>query len=167
MSKQSQANLARKGKVDNFILKTDFDEKFRKINIKVTSNKTKLVKVDKKLTDHITSYTKLIYVITEVKLISTKGLRKDLINGYSVFSGAKYFIEVWSQNFVFQSLYGCFTALANDNTVTGWISKGFSNNIIKLPTTSSYILYPELTCTNDKIRVRFFLNGSLKQEKMT
>ena len=31
------------------MLKTDFDEKLRKFNIKVTSNKTELVEFDKKL----------------------------------------------------------------------------------------------------------------------
>ena len=47
---------------------------------------------EKKLNDHITSYEKLLSGLLEkVKLISTKGLTKDLINGYGILNGAKYF----------------------------------------------------------------------------
>ena len=60
-----------------------------------------------KLTDIITSYTKLINNLSaKFKLISTKGLTKDLINGYSIYNGAKYFAEDDSQNhFASQPLY--------------------------------------------------------------
>ena len=38
--------------------------------------------------------TKLLNDLSEkVKLISPKGLTKDLINGYSILSGTKYFSE--------------------------------------------------------------------------
>ena len=88
-------------------MKTNFDEKLGKINSKVTSNKTKHVEVGKVLTDHITFYTKRVNTLsTEVKLISTKGLTKDLTNGYSMLNDAKYFSEDGSQSyFVFQPLY--------------------------------------------------------------
>ena len=47
-----------------------------------------------KLSDYITSYTKLINDLSwEVKLIATKGLPKDLINGYSTLTSAKYFVK--------------------------------------------------------------------------
>lgn len=48
----------------------------------------------KKVTDHITSYTKLTNDLSaNVKLISTKELKKYLINRYSVLNDAKYFAE--------------------------------------------------------------------------
>ena len=47
---------------------------------------------EKKLNGHITSYEKLFNGLLEkVKLISTKGLTKYLINGYDILNGAKYF----------------------------------------------------------------------------
>ena len=46
-------------------------------------------------------YTKLINdLLEEVKMISTKGLIKDLIYGYSIFNGAKYFVENRWQNYM-------------------------------------------------------------------
>ena len=48
---------------------------------------------------------KLNNVLGTVKLISAKRLTKDLINGYSIHNGAKYFAEDVSQNyFIFQPL---------------------------------------------------------------
>ena len=48
----------------------------------------------KTLNVRIIFYTKLINdLLEEVKMISTKGLIKDLIYGYSIFNGAKYFVE--------------------------------------------------------------------------
>ena len=45
-------------------------------------------------------YTKLIiYLFGEVKLISIKGLTKELIKGYSIPNGTKYFVEDLSQNY--------------------------------------------------------------------
>lgn len=65
----------------------------------------------KKLNDHIASYTKLINQLPgETKLISTNWLPKDLINGYSILIGAKYFSkEDGSQNHsAFQPVYKYF-----------------------------------------------------------
>ena len=42
----AQANLASKSDVANFVKKTDFDEKLKNLNIKITSNKTKHVLVE-------------------------------------------------------------------------------------------------------------------------
>ena len=54
---------------------------------------------------------KLNYLSREIKLISAKGLRKDLINGYIVLNGAKYFTENGSQNYlIFQPLLKYFEA---------------------------------------------------------
>ena len=96
-----QRNLASESYISEFIKKTGFAEKLRKVIDIVTSNNTKDVETGKKLHDHITSYTKLINDLSgEVKLISGKVLTKDLISGYSIsiLNGAKYFSEDGSQN---------------------------------------------------------------------
>ena len=82
----------RKDDIDNLILKRDFDETFEHLILK---SKKKHVEIDeKKVTDHITSYTKLTNDLSaNVKLISTKELKKYLINRYSVLNDAKYFAE--------------------------------------------------------------------------
>ena len=57
---------------------------------KVTSNKKIHLEAEKKLNDHTTFCTKLINdLLREVKLILTKTLTKKLINGCSIFYGAK------------------------------------------------------------------------------
>ena len=85
-----QANLAIKNGIADFVKKkVDFDEKLRKIIYKVTSNETKHLEPD-----DITSSTKLInHLSEEVKLILTKELTKDLINGYDIIHFAKHFVK--------------------------------------------------------------------------
>ena len=79
----------------------------------------------------------------KVELTATKRLMKDLVNGHYIYNGTKYFSEDDSKNhFVFQPLYWKYTTLANNMTVTGWISQGLSNSIIKLPATSDHSLDP-------------------------
>ena len=46
----AQANLANKSDIANFVKKTDFDDKLKKLNKKVTSNKTKHLLVENELT---------------------------------------------------------------------------------------------------------------------
>ena len=46
-----QTNLASKNDFADFVKQTDFDDKLKNINKKVTLNKTKYVAVEKKLTD--------------------------------------------------------------------------------------------------------------------
>ena len=84
------AKWATKNDIADFVKNTDFDKKLASINKKVTSNKTRHVEVDKKLNN----------LSGKVKLISIKGLTKDLINGCSIFNAAKYFIELrlWGGN---------------------------------------------------------------------
>ena len=55
---------------------------------KVTSNETKHV-----------GWKKLNDLLGEVKLISPKGLKKDLINGYSILNGAICFNDDGLQNY--------------------------------------------------------------------
>ena len=53
------------------------DEELRKINYKITSNKTRHAETEKKLNDCVTYHTKLINdLLGEVKLISKKALTK-------------------------------------------------------------------------------------------
>ena len=68
-----QANQRIKHYFGDFIRKKNLDEKLRKINDKVTSNKTKQVKTEKELNCHISSYIRLINDLTkQFKLTSTK-----------------------------------------------------------------------------------------------
>ena len=76
----TQANLASKNDIADFVKKTDFDEKLKNCNNKIT-NKTRHVKVKTKLDD----------LEKKVKMISTKLLIADLINKNTIFNGAKYF----------------------------------------------------------------------------
>ena len=46
-----QANLTTKSDIDHFVEKTDFYDKLKYLNKKITSNKTKHVEIEKKLTD--------------------------------------------------------------------------------------------------------------------
>ena len=67
-------------------------------------NKTKHVDSEKELND----------IPEKVKLISTRGLTKHLIKGYSILNGAKYFVEDESQNYlIFQLLVKYFEASRN------------------------------------------------------
>ena len=56
--------------IADFVINADFDEKLKKINKNVTSNKTKHLDFEKKLND----------LSAEIKLASTKVLTKHLIN---------------------------------------------------------------------------------------
>ena len=65
----AQANLASKNDIVNFVKKIDFDD-----TSNVSSNKTKHVLVENELNK----------LSKKVKAISTKGLTKDLMNGYKI-----------------------------------------------------------------------------------
>ena len=47
----AQTKLATKDDIADFIKETDFDQKIKNLNKEVTSNKTKYVRVEKKLTE--------------------------------------------------------------------------------------------------------------------
>ena len=51
IARLKQANVAPEADIDDFVEKTDFDDKPKKINKKVTSNKTKHAVTEKKVTD--------------------------------------------------------------------------------------------------------------------
>ena len=50
-SRSAQGNLASKNDIVNFVKKNDFDDKLKKVNKKVISNKTKHIEAEKKITD--------------------------------------------------------------------------------------------------------------------
>ena len=82
--------LANKHGIAEFVKETDFQEKLMNINKKNFSNKTRQVEVEKELDD----------LKKAVRLISTKGLKKGLIEKFSIVNGAKHFGENRSQNYL-------------------------------------------------------------------
>ena len=75
----TEANLASKNDIADFVKKTDFGDKLKTLNKKVTSNKTKHVLVENELNE----------LSKKGDVITTKGLTKDLINGYKIINDAK------------------------------------------------------------------------------
>ena len=74
-------------------LATDFDDKLKHSNNKVTLNKVK----------HVLIQNELDKLSGKVKLISTKWLTNGLMNNYSILNGGKYFGKNRSEfNLVFQ-----------------------------------------------------------------
>ena len=70
-----------KDDINNFVNCKDFDNKLLSFNKRINSNKTKHLRVENELNQ----------LSKKVDAISTKGLRKVLINGYKVLNGATYF----------------------------------------------------------------------------
>ena len=61
----------------------------------------------------------------KVELISAKGLTKDLINGYNILKGAKYFSSGVLRNvLVFISANKCIELLSGIQQICPWKSKG-------------------------------------------
>ena len=101
-----QTNLASKSNIANFVKKADFDNKLKD----VTSNKNELNELSKK-----------------VKAISTKGLTKDLINKFSILSGAKYFPLGICQNYlVFIPAIKNIKYYSDTTRIESWKSNGMS-----------------------------------------
>ena len=90
---------------------------------------------------------------------------KTFDSGY--FIGKSHFEEDGTQNYiVFQPLNKYFKIITNTKYISSWQSKGLSDETIKPPTTSDYILNPQLNYFSTKTRVEF--KGScLKQDKTT
>ena len=95
-----QANLVSKSDIANFVKNTDFDDKLKNLNKKITSNKTKHVLVE-----------------NELKKLQT-------IDS-SLFIGQSYFNNDGAQNYViFQSLYYTLKRLGDTEKIVSWKSKG-------------------------------------------
>ena len=87
----------------------------------------------------------------KVKLISTKGLIKDLMNGYSICNDAKYFIKDGPQKYIiFQPFLKYFYAsrITVNVKVMVWKSKGLSDESIKLLVTPDNRLISNLYYSN-------------------
>ena len=135
----------------------------RKINNEVTSNKTRYAETENNLSDHINSYIKLInHISREIKLISKKGLKKDSINGYSIFYGEKFVTYDGSQSYLrLQPALKYFKMSTNSDRIIAWKSKVLSKESIK-PGTLENSLVPRLNFNGTKIRVKF--GGSCLKE---
>ena len=69
-ARSAQPNLSSKSNIDTFVKKTDFHDKLKNLDNKITSNKTKHVLVENELNK----------LSEKVKAISAKRLTKDLVN---------------------------------------------------------------------------------------
>ena len=119
-----QANLASKNDIANFVNKTDFDNKLKD----VTSNKNELNELSKK-----------------VKAISTKRLKKDLNNKFSIPNGAKCFSSGIFQNcFVFIPSKRYIKYFSGTTQIESWKSNGISEENIKNITKSDNNFAPTL-----------------------
>ena len=77
-----QANLASTNDIGDFVKKkTDFDDKLKNLNKKVTLDKAKRLLVQNGLNK----------LSEDVELISSKRLAKDLLGKYSILNSARYF----------------------------------------------------------------------------
>ena len=99
----AKANLASKNDVVNLLNKTDFDDKLKNLDKKVTSNKTRRIEVETKLDD----------LEEQFKIISTKGLPADWINKYSFLNGAKYVSSDGLQNYLVLVSTRCIDYISN------------------------------------------------------
>ena len=109
----AEANLGSKNDIANFVKETDFDNKLNNLNENVTSNIIKHVLIENELNK----------LSEKVKVISTKGLTKDLINKFSVLNGAKYFSSGIFQNYlVFTSAKKYIKYLRGTTQIDSWKS---------------------------------------------
>ena len=78
-------SLATKDDIADFVKETDFYNKLKNLNKKVTSKKTKHLPVENTLDE----------LSEKDKLISTKGLTEDLINKYESLNSANFFLQMY------------------------------------------------------------------------
>ena len=109
-----QANLVKKNDITNFVKKTDFDDKQKKLNKKVFSNKTKHVEAEKKITD----------LTKKVVQISEKAY--DFLLGRMYFTGNDGFQNV----LVFAPMLSSLV-FGSNKKVTTWISTEIPSEKIK------------------------------------
>ena len=81
----AQTKLATKDDIADFVKETDFYNKLKNLNKKVTSKKTKHLPVKNALNE----------LSEKDKLISTKGLTEDLINKYEILNSANFFLQMY------------------------------------------------------------------------
>ena len=127
IARLAQANLSSKSDVGNFVKKTDFDDKIKKLSKNVTSNKTKHVLVENELNEKLEKF----------KSISAKRLTKGFINKFSIFNGAKYFSSGTFQNYlVFIPVKKYIKYFSGTTRINSWNSYGISEENIENVTKS-------------------------------
>ena len=127
LSRSAQANIASKNDIANFVKKIDFDDKLKNFNKNVTSNKTKQVLVENELNE----------LSQKFEAILTKGLTKDLVNGYKILNGAKYFSSGIFQNYlVFITAKKHNKHFSGTTRINSWNSNGMSEENIESVTKS-------------------------------
>ena len=90
----------------------------------------------------------------KVKLISTRGLTKDLINKYCIIKSGKHFSLDGSQNYlVFQRL--CIHFTSKNGKIYSWKSQRISVESITPPSTTDHNFDPEIIYKSGDIKVRF------------
>ena len=136
----AQANLASKRDIANFFKKLEFDDKLKKLNVKVTSNKTRHLLVG-----------------NEFKKLQTFDS--------SLFLGQSYFNNHGAQLYlIFQpihktiSIFSCFP-----DTISKWESERLPNENFFPTFKTSKSLSPKLVWYNYKIKLKF-AESCLKQE---
>ena len=96
----------------DLVPKTDFDDKLKNLNGKITSNKTKYLLVENEL--------------NKLKRFDSR-----------YFKGRDRFEEDVTQNYlVFQPMYKYFKKIGNTDNISSWESKGLFNEVIKPPDNS-------------------------------
>ena len=145
-SRSAQANLANKNYIAALIKKTDFDDKLKYLNKKVTSSKTKLIEAEKKITD-----------LNKTAQISEKA--------HDFLLGRMYFISNDGyQHFLVST--PMFSSLISDShkEVSNWISTGISSGNFKTFDTNLERTMSNLA--NDRITLKLN-NSALVQKKFS
>ena len=120
----AQAQLATKDEITDFVKETDFDNKLKKLNKKVTSNNAKHVLVESELNEKS----------EKVELILIKELRKYLVKRYGILIGAKHFSSFVLENYlVFISANNYIVFFSGIPEIYSWKSKRMSEESIKTP----------------------------------
>ena len=138
-SRLAQANLAGKNDIVNFLKKTDFDDKLKHLNKKVTSNKTKHLLVE-----------------NELKKLQTFDSGR--------FIGQSYFNNHGAQlSLILQLLYYTLKRLGDTEKVVSWKYKGLSAEKLTTPTTTNISLSPSIEWYENSNFCLIFKGNCLKQ----
>ena len=137
------ANLAIKGDIADFVKKTDFDDKLKNLNKKVTWNKSKHLLVENEL-------------------------KKPRTYNLSLFIGQSYFFNDGEQLYLkFQPRYYTLKRLGDTEKVVPSKSKGLSAEKRTTPTTNDDILSPSVKWYRDSNFCLTFKGSYLKQKNAT
>ena len=119
-SRVAQANLASKNDIATFVKKTDFGDKLKNLNKKITPNKTKHLLVE-----------------NEFKKLETFDSSLFISQSYFNNDGIKLYL-------ILQRLYHTLKILGDSEKVVSWKSKGLPTEKITIPTTTDNSLSPSI-----------------------